>query len=274
MSRAPGPVTLAGMTELFGRPSARLSGHPSGRFSGRRALPPLLAALVLAILLVSGLQPHDRPTWVMETFWIMLGLPAVVLLWRRFPLTGLLCCLLALHALVLAVGGHYTYAQVPLGDWLRDSLGLSRNPYDRIGHLMQGFVPAVLVRELLIRTSPLRGSRWLPPLTVCACLAFSAFFELLEWWASLIGGHSADAFLATQGDVWDTQWDMFCALIGAVVSLLLLSRVHDRQLASLRIAATAERHGATVLHYDGDFDMIAAITDQPTQWVVPPGTAD
>jgi putative membrane protein len=163
----------------------------------------------------------------------MAGLPVLLLLWRRFPLTGLLCCLLTVHALVLAAGGHYMYAQVPLGEWIQHALGLSRNPYDRIGHLTQGFVPAVLVRELLVRTSPLRGSRWLAPLTVCACLAFSAFFELLEWWAALIGGKAADAFLATQGNVWDTQWDMFCALIGAVLSLLLLSRVHDRQLAAL-----------------------------------------
>lgn len=119
---------------------------------------------------------------------------------------------------------------MPFGEWLRDTLDLSRNPYDRIGHLMQGFVPAVLVREVLVRTSPLRGSRWLAPLTVCACMAFSAFFELLEWWAALIGGDAADAFLATQGDVWDTQWDMFCALVGSVLALLLLGRVHDRQL--------------------------------------------
>ncbi|WP_405721393.1 DUF2238 domain-containing protein [Streptomyces sp. NBC_01537] len=199
----------------------------------RRTVPALAAAFVLAVLLVSGLQPRDRPTWALETFWIVLGLPLIVAVWRRFPLTDLLVCLLAVHALVLATGGHYTYAQVPLGDWLRDAFHLSRNPYDRIGHLMQGFVPAILVRELLVRTSPLRGSRWLAPLTVCACLAFSAFFELLEWWASLIGGHSADAFLATQGDIWDTQWDMFCALIGAVLSLLLLSRLHDRRLAAL-----------------------------------------
>jgi putative membrane protein len=137
------------------------------------------------------------------------------------------------------VGGHYTYAQVPLGDWVRDTFGLDRNPYDRFGHLMQGFVPAVLVRELLSRTSPLRGSRWLAPLTVCACLAFSALFEMFEWAAAVIGGHGADAFLATQGDVWDTQWDMFCALIGATVSVLALSRVHDRQLGAMPGAGAA-----------------------------------
>ncbi|GES32435.1 DUF2238 domain-containing protein [Streptomyces angustmyceticus] len=196
-----------------------------------RKFPPMLAVAVFLALALSGLQPHDRTTWVMETCWVMVGLPLLVVVWRRFPLSPLLCCLLAVHALVLIVGGHYTYSEVPLGHWLQDALDLSRNPYDRIGHLMQGFAPAILVRELLVRTSPLRGSAWLAPLTVCACLAFSAFFEMIEWWSALAGGSAADAFLATQGDPWDTQWDMACALLGAIVSLLLLSRVHDRQLA-------------------------------------------
>ncbi|WP_198655377.1 DUF2238 domain-containing protein [Streptomyces geranii] len=204
---------------------------PTAADTPRRHLPVLLAGLVAAGLAVSAWQPHDLMTWFLETVWILVGLPLIVLTWRRFPLTNLLCCLLALHALVLMVGGHYTYAQVPLGDWARDTFALDRNPYDRLGHLMQGFVPAILVRELLSRTSPLRGSRWLAPLTVCACLAFSAVFEMFEWAAAVIGGAAADDFLATQGDVWDTQWDMFCALIGATVSLLVLSRFHDRQLA-------------------------------------------
>nr|WP_093481055.1 MULTISPECIES: DUF2238 domain-containing protein [unclassified Streptomyces] len=199
--------------------------------------PAVYAAVAAAGLAVSAWGVRDRTTWFLETVWALIGLPLLVLLRRRFPLTGLLYGLLAVHALVLAMGGHYTYAQVPLGDWVRDTFGLARNPYDRFGHLMQGFVPAVLVRELLVRTSPLRGSRWLAPLTVCACLAFSACFELLEWAAAEIGGHGADAFLATQGDVWDTQWDMFCALIGSVLSLLLLSRVHDRRLRALEAAA-------------------------------------
>ncbi|WP_181803888.1 DUF2238 domain-containing protein [Streptomyces shenzhenensis] len=205
----------------------------------RRVPPVLLAGVVVAGLALSAWGARDRTTWFLETVWVLAGLPLVVLTWRRFPLTGLLAGLLAAHALVLAVGGHYTYAEVPVGDWVRDTFHLSRNPYDRFGHLMQGFVPAILVRELLVRTSPLRGSRWLAPLTVCACLAFSAFFELLEWLAAEIGGHGADAFLATQGDVWDTQWDMFCALIGATVSLLVLSRVHDRQLRTLQAARPA-----------------------------------
>lgn len=199
----------------------------------RPSLPAALACGVLVVLVLSGWHPHDRMTWFLEVVWVVVGLPLLVLTRRRFPLTGLLCCLLAAHAVVLMVGGHYTYAEVPLGDRVRDAFGLDRNPYDRFGHLMQGFVPAVLVRELLVRTSPLRGSRWLAPLTVCACLAFSAVFEMLEWAAAVAGGHAADAFLATQGDVWDTQWDMFCALIGASASLLLLSRLHDRQLATV-----------------------------------------
>ncbi|MFC8347550.1 DUF2238 domain-containing protein [Streptomyces sp. NPDC057280] len=204
----------------------------------RRPLPVLLAGAVVVGMVLSAWAPKDRTTWFLETVWVLVGLPLIVLAWRRFPLTGLLCCLLTVHAVVLMVGGHYTYAQVPLGNWLRDELGLERNPYDRFGHLMQGFVPAVLVRELLSRTSPLRGSRWLAPLTVCACLAFSAVFEMLEWLAAVVGGQAADAFLATQGDVWDTQWDMFCALVGATVSVLVLSRLHDRQLAALEVTSS------------------------------------
>jgi putative membrane protein len=211
----------------------------------RRPLPVLLAWVVVAALTLSAWGPRDRTTWFLETVWVLAGLPLLVLTRRRFPLTDLLYVLLAVHALVLIVGGHYTYAQVPLGDWVRDTFALDRNPYDRFGHLMQGFVPAVLVRELLSRTSPLRGSRWLAPLTVCACLAFSAVFEMLEWAAAVIGGQAADAFLATQGDVWDTQWDMFCALIGATVSVLVLSRLHDRQLDGPRLTSPCSDAGST-----------------------------
>ncbi|MFC8513072.1 DUF2238 domain-containing protein [Streptomyces sp. NPDC057257] len=211
----------------------------------RRQLPAVLAVLVVLGMAVSVWGSKDRTTWFLETVWVLVGLPLLVFTHRRFPLTSLLYCLLAFHALVLMVGGHYTYAQVPLGDWVRDAFGLDRNPYDRFGHLMQGFVPAVLVRELLSRTSPLRGSRWLAPLTVCACLAFSAVFEMLEWLAAVTGGHSADAFLATQGDVWDTQWDMFCALIGATVSVLVLSRAHDRQLDRLGVTRSCGGAGST-----------------------------
>ena len=199
----------------------------------RRVLLPVLLGVVLSALVGTAIATHDRLTWLLETFWIVLAIPLILLTWRRFPLTTLLCCLLAAHALILIYGGLYTYARTPLGNWVRDAAGWDRNPYDRLGHFTQGFVPAILVRELLVRLSPLRGSRWLAPLVVCACLAFSSFFEMLEWWGSLIGGSATEDFLATQGDRWDTQWDMFLALIGSVTALLTLSRVHDRQLAAL-----------------------------------------
>jgi len=196
----------------------------------RRWAPPILLGVVVVALVVTVIRPYDRLTWLLEVFWIILAIPLVLATWRRFPLTTLLCGLLTAHALILIMGGYYSYARTPFGYWLQDLFGLDRNPYDRLGHFAQGFVPAILVREILIRRSPLRGSRWLAPLVVSVCLAFSAFFELIEWWAAVLGGSAADDFLATQGDVWDTQWDMFTALIGAIVSLLLLSRVHDRQL--------------------------------------------
>ncbi|HEX6873379.1 MAG TPA: DUF2238 domain-containing protein [Micromonosporaceae bacterium] len=198
-----------------------------------RRLPPVLLLVVVLALIATGIRPYDRLTWLLETVWVIAAVPLVLLTWRRFPLTTLLCCLLAMHALILIYGGLYTYARTPLGNWLRDVLDLSRNPWDRVGHFAQGFIPAILVREILVRRSPLRGSRWLAPLVVCACLAFSAFFELIEWWSAVIGGAAADDFLATQGDVWDTQWDMCTALIGAMLALLLLSRWHDRQLGRL-----------------------------------------
>jgi putative membrane protein len=189
-----------------------------------------LVAVVVLALAVSGVCAHDRTTWLMETIWVMVGLPLVLWAWPRFPLTRLLCWLLAFHALVLIYGGAYTYALTPLGLWVRDAFDLARNHYDRLGHFTQGFVPAILARELLLRRTPLRRGGWLFYLVVAACLSFSAFFELIEWWAAVAMGGAADAFLATQGDVWDTQWDMFLALCGAIVAQLLLARVHDRQL--------------------------------------------
>ncbi len=200
---------------------------------GQRVTPPVLLGVVVLALIVSGLSPYDRLTWFLETVWVIIGIALVLLTWRRFPLTTLLCALLTVHALILILGGHYTYARTPVGNWIQDVFNLSRNPYDRIGHFAQGFVPAILVREILVRQSPLRGSRWLAPLVVCACLAFSAFFEMIEWWSALVAGSSADDFLATQGDVWDTQWDMFLALIGAITALVSLSRLHDHQLARM-----------------------------------------
>lgn len=205
---------------------------------GTVAVPPgprergLLLALVVGALIVSGIAPKDRLTWLLEVVWVIAAIPLIALTWRRFPLTRLLCWLLVAHALVLIHGGAYTYAETPLGFWLRDLLGFERNPWDRVGHLMQGFVPAILARELLLRRTPLRRGGWLVYLVLAACLSFSAFFELIEWWAALIYGADADAFLATQGDQWDTQWDMFLCLCGAALSLLLWSRLHDRQLGA------------------------------------------
>src|SRR5919112_4220724 len=189
----------------------------------------LIAALVLlAVSRVGALEPG---TWIMEVAPIFIAAPILVVTARRFPLTPLVYRLLFVHALILMLGGHYTYAKVPLGFWVQDAFGLARNHYDRLGHFAQGFVPAMLAREVLLRRSPLVRGKWLAFLVVCTCLAFSATYELIEWLAAVLGGSAADAFLGTQGDVWDTQWDMFMALIGAISALLLLSRAHDRQLA-------------------------------------------
>jgi putative membrane protein len=186
-----------------------------------------------AVLVWSGIEPRDRFTWLLEVAPVLLGAPVLVALRQRFRLTRLVYTLLWLHAIILMVGGKYTYAEVPLGFWLQDAFGFSRNHYDRIGHFAQGFIPAMLAREVLIRRAPLAGSRWLPFLVVCFCLAFSALYELIEFWTALATGEAAEAFLGTQGDVWDTQWDMQMALIGAVAALATLSRLHDRQLARL-----------------------------------------
>jgi putative membrane protein len=204
-----------------------LTGVPSRRY------PLVLLILVVVALVLSGLAPYDRGTWWLEIFPILIGVPILVATYRRFPLTTLLYTLLAIHALILMVGGHYTYARVPIGFWVQDLFGFARNHYDRLGHFAQGFVPAILAREILLRTSPLRPGRWLFVLVTAVCLAFSACYEFIEWWAALAGGESAQAFLGTQGDVWDTQWDMFFALIGAITAQLTLGKVHDRALSKL-----------------------------------------
>lgn len=198
-----------------------------------RREPLILLLVALALLVLSGIGPTDRLTWYLEVAPVAIGIVVLPIIWRRFPLTPLLCRLLLIHGAILLLGGHYTYAQVPAGFWFQDAFELSRNHYDRLGHLAQGFVPAILAREILIRRSPLAGTRWLGFVVVSICLAFSAFFELFEWWVSLLAGARGDAFLATQGDIWDTQWDMFMALIGAVAALLALAKLHDRQLAAL-----------------------------------------
>lgn len=190
----------------------------------------LLLGGVAIALAVSLWVARDRMTWLMEVAWVLLAWPWLAVRGPTLRPTRLLCWLLAVHALVLIEGGAYTYAQAPLGEWLRDVLGTQRNPWDRVGHLMQGFVPALLAREVLLRRTPLRPGGWLAYLCVAAALSFSALFELIEWWSALALGADADAFLATQGDVWDTQWDMFMCLCGALLSLVLLTRSHDRQL--------------------------------------------
>ena len=192
-----------------------------------------LFGIVTLLLLVSGIHPYDRLTWLLETGWVPVGLLIIAASTRCFPLSPLLYVLLSIHAMLLIQGGYYTYERVPLGDWLKDWFGFSRNHYDRIGHFFQGFVPAILLRELLVRKTALEKGSLLFILVCACCLAFSSLFELLEWLAALLLGSNADAFLATQGDLWDTQWDMFMALVGSMSAQLLLGGLHDRQLAEL-----------------------------------------
>lgn len=201
-------------------------------------------ALLLPVLVWSGLAPHDRFTWLLEVAPVLIGVPLIVAVRRKFPLSTLLLVLVGLHCVVLMVGGKYTYALVPAGEWAKEWFGWSRNNYDKLGHFAQGFVPAILTREILLRTSPLRDrgdgrpSRWLAFLCGSVCLAFSAFYELIEWWVAVASGEAAESFLGTQGYVWDTQSDMAWALGGAMAALTLLSRGHDRSMARLFHAGT------------------------------------
>jgi putative membrane protein len=192
---------------------------------------------VLAALVVSGIKPYDRVTWWMEVAPVLIGAPVLVATYRRFPLTNVLYILISIHALVLIVGGAYSYARVPLGFWLQDLLALERNPYDRIGHFMQGFVPAMIAREILLRGRFSTGGKMTAFLSLSVALAFSAFYELIEWWAALALGQGADEFLGTQGDPWDTQADMFLALLGAALALTALARIHDQQIHSVKMQA-------------------------------------
>jgi putative membrane protein len=194
----------------------------------------LLTAMVIGLIL-SGISPRDRLTWFLEIAPVLIGIPILVATYARFPPTPLVYRLLAGHAVILMIGAHYTYAEVPLGRWVQDAFGLARNHYDRLGHFAQGFVPAILARELLLRTSPLQPGLWLFFLVCSVCLAFSASYELFEWGTARALGQSATAFLATQGDEWDTQWDMFLALLGSVIAQVCLSSTHDRQLEALHL---------------------------------------
>jgi len=189
-----------------------------------------LLLIFLAALVWSGIGPRDRFTWYLEVAPAVIGAGVLVATYSRFRFTTLAYFLAFIHACILCVGGHYTYAEVPVGNWVRDAFGLARNHYDRLGHLAQGFVPAILAREVFLRCTPLRRGKWLFFMVVCFCLALSAAYELVEWAVAALTGTAADAFLGTQGDVWDTQKDMALALVGSVLSLALLSRLHDRQM--------------------------------------------
>ena len=191
------------------------------------------AIALVALLALSGARPYDRTTWVLEIFPVIVVLPILAATYRRFPLTTLLYVCIFLHALVLMAGGAYSYARVPLGFHIADLFNLTRNPYDKIGHFFQGFVPALAAREILIRGRYVSGKRMLYFVVVCIALAISATYELIEWAAAITLGQGADEFLGTQGDPWDTQSDMFSALIGVITAILLLSRVHDRQIQRL-----------------------------------------
>lgn len=204
-------------------------------------LPLALSVAVAIVLLVSAIDPHDRLTWFMEVLPVLIAAPILVATFRRFPLTPMLYVLIALHAIVLIVGAEYTYARVPLGYWIQDVLDLARNPYDKIGHFMQGLVPALVAREILLRLGYLSSRRMVAFLCVCVALAVSAVYELIEWGAAVSMGQSAEAFLGTGGDPWDAQQDILFALIGGLVAVLLIARRHDRQIRRFTSAEVPDR---------------------------------
>jgi len=195
----------------------------------------ILAMLALLLIMaLSAIHPYDRTTWFMEVAPIFIALPIMAVTYSRFPLTTLLYVLIFIHALILIAGGHYTYARVPLGFWIEHAFSLSRNPYDKIGHFTQGFVPFLVTREILLRGGYLTSRRMVAFLSVCVAMAISAWYELIEWWSALAMGQGADEFLGTQGDPWDTQSDMFFAFIGAMTALILLSQLHDRLMNRMK----------------------------------------
>lgn len=195
--------------------------------------PLLFMAFCLGVTVINC---KDVFTWFLETAPVIIGMVLIWVTRDKFPLTKLLTFLICIHSLILSVGGHYTYAEVPFGFWVQDVFHFSRNHYDRLGHFAQGFVPAILAREIFIRRKIVNGDFWVFILSVSVCLAFSAFYELVEWWTALISGEGATAFLGTQGDIWDTQWDMCIALIGAITAQLLLKKIHDKQLKNISVS--------------------------------------
>lgn len=203
-----------------------------GNMADKERLPLLLAAAFLVALVVSYLNPQDRFTWWLEAIPAIVAAALLAQTYKRFRFSDLAYVLIFIHALILLIGAHYTYAEVPAFNWLRDALELSRNHYDRVGHFAQGFVPAIITRELLLRTSPMQRGKWLFAVIVLSCTGISAIYELIEWGAAATTGEAADAFLGSQGDVWDTQKDMALALVGAVTALLLLASRHDRSMVA------------------------------------------
>jgi putative membrane protein len=188
------------------------------------------------VLIWSGINPKDYFTWFLEVLPALIGFIIIAATYPRFRLTPLTYLLILIHCIILMVGGHYTYAEVPLFNWVRDFFNMERNNYDKIGHLAQGFIPAIISREILVRKEVITQNNWMIFIVICICLAISAFYELIEWWAALLSGAAADAFLSTQGDVWDTQSDMALALVGAILALLVLSKIHDRQIRELSVS--------------------------------------
>jgi putative membrane protein len=182
----------------------------------------------------SAVHPRDFFTWLLEVFPVIIALPVLLFTYQKFPLSSLLYTLILIHAIILMVGGHYTYAEVPLFNWFRDTFHLDRNYYDRIGHFAQGFVPAMVAREILLRKNILKENGWLFFIVCCICLAISACYEFIEWWVAVLSEQAAEAFLGTQGDVWDTQWDMFLALIGAILAQMLLKQLHNQSMTRLK----------------------------------------
>jgi putative membrane protein len=198
--------------------------------SERRELIFLWLFIFFSVLIWSVINPHDLFTWFLEVLPALMGLLILGFTYKRFPLTPLTYWLILIHAIILMIGGHYTYAEVPLFNWIRDTFNLGRNHYDKVGHFVQGFVPAIIAREILTRKSPLRPGKWLFFIVVCICLSISAFYELIEWWVALASGEASEAFLGTQGYEWDTQSDMFTALLGAISALVLFGKYHNRSL--------------------------------------------
>lgn len=189
-----------------------------------------MIVIFLAVLIWSAINPHDYFTWFLEVAPALTGLAILTATYKQFRFTEMAYWLMLIHAVILMIGGHYTYAKVPLFDWIKVTFDLGRNQYDKVGHFAQGFIPAILAREILLRKSPLRQGKWLSFIVVSICLAISAFYEFIEWWVAVATGTAAEAFLGTQGYVWDTQSDMFLAFVGAIIALLLLGKKHDRTL--------------------------------------------